>query len=56
MYNVAIISCDEVVYIPIAKIRPNPYQPRKYFEKASLIELSRSISQYGVMQIGRAHV
>lgn len=50
MYNVAIISCDEVVYIPIAKIRPNPYQPRKYFEKSSLIELSRSISQYGVMQ------
>lgn len=50
MQNVAIISCDEVTYIPIGKIRPNPYQPRKFFERSTLEELAKSISQYGVMQ------
>lgn len=36
--------------LPIDKIRPNPYQPRKSFDKTMLEELSNSIRRYGVMQ------
>lgn len=31
-------------------IKPNPYQPRKKFDKKSLEELSQSIKSYGVIQ------
>jgi len=41
---------QEVKYIPITAIRPNPYQPRKNFSKRSLDELSQSIKSYGVIQ------
>lgn len=37
-------------YIPVGKIYPNPYQPRKYFTDESLQELSGSIRQYGLLQ------
>lgn len=40
----------KVQYIQIDKIRPNPYQPRKNFEKVKLDELANSIREYGVMQ------
>lgn len=36
--------------IPIKDIRPNPYQPRKTFDKQALQELADSIRQYGVFQ------
>jgi ParB family chromosome partitioning protein len=39
-----------IIYIKIENIRPNPYQPRKQFNKASLEELCESIKQYGVIQ------
>lgn len=39
-----------IQYIPIEKIRPNPYQPRRNFEKIQLDELANSIREYGVMQ------
>jgi ParB family chromosome partitioning protein len=39
-----------ITYINIENIRPNPYQPRKQFNKAALEELSESIKQYGVIQ------
>ncbi|MDP4091935.1 MAG: nucleoid occlusion protein [Bacillota bacterium] len=39
-----------ISYISIDHIRPNPYQPRKQFNKASLEELCESIKQYGVLQ------
>lgn len=39
-----------VQQIPIDKVRPNPYQPRKEFSKQGLEELSQSIKQYGVLQ------
>lgn len=39
-----------IQYIPIDKIRPNPYQPRRVFEKEQLDELANSIKEYGVMQ------
>lgn len=39
-----------ITYININNIRPNPYQPRKQFNKAALDELCESVKQYGVMQ------
>ncbi|MEG0180303.1 MAG: nucleoid occlusion protein [Terrisporobacter sp.] len=36
--------------IPVEKIIPNPYQPRKIFSVSSLEELSKSIKEYGVLQ------
>ena len=39
-----------ITYINIDNIRPNPYQPRKQFNKTSLEELCESIKQYGVIQ------
>lgn len=40
----------KVVKIPIEKIVPNPYQPRKTFDDEGLADLSASIAQYGVLQ------
>ncbi|AGI40664.1 nucleoid occlusion protein [Thermoclostridium stercorarium subsp. thermolacticum DSM 2910] len=40
----------KITYIPIDKIRPNPYQPRRNFDQASLEELCNSIKEYGVIQ------
>ena len=40
----------EIKYIPIGAIRPNPYQPRKDFNKQSLEELSQSIKSFGLIQ------
>lgn len=36
--------------IPVVKIIPNPYQPRKVFSSSALEELSKSIKEYGVLQ------
>ncbi|MFZ2889664.1 ParB/RepB/Spo0J family partition protein [Sulfuricurvum sp.] len=36
--------------IAVAKIRPNPYQPRKHFDSDSLAELSESIKTHGLLQ------
>ncbi|MDR7871402.1 MAG: nucleoid occlusion protein [Tissierellaceae bacterium] len=41
---------QEVKYIPINTIRPNPYQPRRSFNQRALEELSQSIKTYGVIQ------
>jgi len=40
----------EIKYIPIESIKPNPYQPRKDFNKKSLEELSKSIKSFGLIQ------
>ena len=36
--------------LPIASIRPNPYQPRAHFDEESLGELSDSIREVGLLQ------
>ena len=36
------------VELPIEEIRPNPYQPRKEFDKKALEELSESIKTHGI--------
>ena len=39
-----------ISYLSIDCVRPNPYQPRKQFNKGSLEQLCESIKQYGVIQ------
>lgn len=39
-----------VIYLSVDGIRPNPAQPRRYFDDESLRELSGSIRQYGILQ------
>lgn len=41
---------NTVVQLPLHIIRPNPNQPRHFFDHDSLKELSESIRQYGVIQ------
>ncbi|WP_238554612.1 ParB/RepB/Spo0J family partition protein [Paraburkholderia hospita] len=36
--------------VPVSKIRPNPWQPRKAFSEAKLRELAESIKEVGLMQ------
>ena len=40
----------DIIQIPLSEIRPNPYQPRKNFDKEALDELATSIRNYGVFQ------
>ncbi len=36
--------------LPVEKISPNPYQPRKHFDEEALEELSHSIKEHGLLQ------
>ncbi len=40
----------KITFISVNNIRPNPYQPRKVFDKLMLDELANSIKEFGVMQ------
>jgi ParB family chromosome partitioning protein len=40
----------ELTTLPVAQIRPNPYQPRQHFDPERLQELADSIRQQGVIQ------
>ncbi|MDR1067390.1 MAG: ParB/RepB/Spo0J family partition protein [Clostridiales bacterium] len=57
----AAITDNEILYIPVDDIKPNPYQPRRFFNRARLEELAESIRQCGVIQpisvrvIGRSY-
>ena len=41
---------DNIAQIPVDKILPNPFQPRKNFDGPALEEMSQSIRQYGILQ------
>lgn len=41
---------EQVMKIPLDKIEPNPYQPRKHFDPIQLEELSKSIKEMGLIQ------
>ena len=43
-------TTGDVVEINLDEVRANPYQPRKTFNEESLNELSKSISEYGIIQ------
>lgn len=40
----------KIVSIPLYMIAPNPNQPRKYFDSASMEDLKNSILEYGLIQ------
>lgn len=40
----------DIIQVPLSEIRPNPYQPRKHFDREALDELATSIRNYGVFQ------
>jgi len=50
MRNKEALYGTEILHLPVDKIAPNPYQPRRIFDRAQLEELSQSIREYGVMQ------
>ncbi len=39
-----------VVEVPLARVVPNPYQPRRHMDDAGLEELAASIREHGVLQ------
>ena len=39
-----------VLYLSVDRIHPNPNQPRRFFDQASMDELCRSIRQHGILQ------
>lgn len=41
---------NDIIEIPLAEIRSNPYQPRKTFDEESLKEFAENIKEYGVVQ------
>lgn len=41
---------NSIFWVETDKIKPNPYQPRRDFDEASLQSLADSIRQYGVLQ------
>ena len=41
---------DNIKYVPIDALIPNPYQPRRMFDEESLADLSHSIKEMGVIQ------
>ncbi|TDQ38350.1 ParB/RepB/Spo0J family partition protein [Aureibacillus halotolerans] len=41
---------DSVQQLAMTALRPNPYQPRKHFDKQALHELAESIKTHGVLQ------
>lgn len=43
-------AAKQLVELPVAKIHPNPYQPRTTFDEESIAELAQSIRQVGLLQ------
>ena len=39
-----------IVEVPLARVTPNPYQPRRHMDDAGLEELAASIREHGVLQ------
>ncbi len=50
MANTALALEMEVTYLAVDVVKANPYQPRKFFDRAGLSELAASIREYGVIQ------
>ncbi len=46
----AMTDYNSIFWIEVAKINPNPYQPRQEFDEDKLRDLADSIRQYGVLQ------
>jgi len=44
------VAREDIRYVPVGKIKPNRYQPRREFRSAELDELAESIKKHGVLQ------
>jgi ParB family transcriptional regulator, chromosome partitioning protein len=49
-FNMEADKEEKVQEISINEIRPNPYQPRKVFQKGAIEELKLSIQEHGILQ------
>lgn len=49
-FNVEVEKEETVQEINVKELRPNPYQPRKVFEKEAIEELKNSILEHGILQ------
>ncbi|MBX7223899.1 MAG: ParB/RepB/Spo0J family partition protein [Blastocatellia bacterium] len=51
----ASVEGDSLVRVPLGQLRPNPHQPRKYQNSATIQALAESIQQQGILEpvIGR---
>jgi ParB family chromosome partitioning protein len=43
-------STPGLAEVPIEQVSPNPLQPRKFFNEASIDELARSVREHGIVQ------
>ena len=50
MTSTTLFTNREIIYLPLDKVQPNPYQPRRIFDRGSLDELAASVREYGVLQ------
>jgi ParB family chromosome partitioning protein len=48
--GVDVAGDTELINLPVARVRPNPQQPRQHFDPERLQELAHSIRQQGVIQ------
>ena len=46
----SVLGSGRILYLPTARIRPNPMQPRKHFDDAALADLADSIREHGIIQ------
>lgn len=46
----SLTSAETVEHIHVKSIKPNPYQPRKVFDKEAIGELCDSIKEHGILQ------
>ncbi len=44
------VDSEEIFELEISKLRPNPYQPRKFFDESALNDLAASIAEHGIFQ------
>ena len=43
-------NAEVLIEVRLSELQPNPYQPRKSFDPASIAELATSIKQDGLLQ------
>lgn len=43
-------AVEGMLQIPVDRIAPNPYQPRRTFDEKSIDELARSVREHGIVQ------
>lgn len=50
VFSENIVDKPKLLFVPVDKIEPNKYQPRKVFDESKLYELAQSIKEHGILQ------